>query len=315
MYNPTLRLLTVLEMLQARAEISGFELAQALEVDLRSVRRYIMMLRDMGIPIEGERGRHGGYALRPGFKLPPLMFNADEITAIKLSLMAMREIGAAPIQGIESASAKIERVLTDELRMITNALQHVITLDEIRPGTRAIDSKLIITISRAIYEATSLDIVYRSGDGKTSERALDPYGLVLHAHTWYVPAYCHLRHEMRVFRLDRIESASLSGLSFVKQTDFDASAFVLDSLARVFGGIPFEVMLHIPLETAQELVSPALAILQAAGDDTLMQCYAEDADWLARYLVSTHIPFTVVSNDDLRAALKTLAHELLAAAT
>ena len=315
MYNPTLRLLTVLEMLQSRAEVSGLELAQTLEVDLRSVRRYIMMLRDMGIPIDGERGRHGGYSLRPGFKLPPLVFNADEITAIKMSLMLMREVGAAPLQSVESASAKIERVLTDELRAVTDALQHAIKLDEIRPGTRVVTSDLIVKMSRAVHECSSVNIVYTSGDSETSQRIIDPYGLVLHAHAWYVPSYCHSRREVRVFRLDRIRSISSSGLAFTRAVDFDARAFVLDSLARAFGGAPFEVLLHIPLSTAQELISPALARLQPDGENTLMQCYTDDTDWLARYLASTPIPFTVVANDELRAALKALAHELLAAAT
>jgi predicted DNA-binding transcriptional regulator YafY len=315
MYNPTLRLLTVLELLQSRAEVSGLELAQTLEVDARSIRRYIMMLRDMGIPVEGERGRHGGYSLRPGFKLPPLMFNTDEITAVKMSLMLMREVGAAPAQAVESASAKIERVLTDELREIANALQYAIKLDEIRPGTRAVTSQLIVVLSRAVHEGSTIDIVYQSGDSETSNRAIDPYGLVLHAHAWYVPAYCHSRHEMRVFRLDRIKSAAFNGRFFTKPVGFDAKAFVLESLARVFGGIPLEVLLHIPLATAQELISPAIALLQPAGKETLMQCYTDDVDWFARYLVSSHVPFTVIENDDLRAGIKALAHELLAAVT
>ena len=313
MYNPTLRLLTVLEMLQSRAEVSGFELAQTLEVDLRSVRRYIMMLRDMGIPIEGERGRHGGYSLRPGFKLPPLMFNADEITAIKMSLMLMREVGAAPGQAIESASAKIERVLTDELRAIADALEYAIKLDEIRPGTRTANSKLIMMVSRAAFEDFSLEILYESGDAETSQRMIDPYGLVLHAHAWYVPAYCHVRRDMRVFRLDRIRAATRSNLSFIKPASFDSRAFVLESLARVFGAVPFQVLLHLPLATAQEYISPSLATLEATGDSTLIKCYTDDADWLARYLVSSNISFTVIEDDRLRAALKALAHEILAA--
>src|SRR6266508_4298261 len=94
LYNPATRLLSMLELLQSRGEVSGGELAQALEVDDRSVRRYILMLRDMGFPIEGERGRHGGYSLRPGFRLPPLMFNADEVMAVMLGLMLMEGLGS-----------------------------------------------------------------------------------------------------------------------------------------------------------------------------------------------------------------------------
>ena len=81
MYQPTTRLLTVLELLQARGSLTGPELAERLEVDRRSIRRYVTMLQDLGIPIEGRRGPAGGYRLRPGYKLPPLMFSDQEAVA------------------------------------------------------------------------------------------------------------------------------------------------------------------------------------------------------------------------------------------
>ena len=74
MYHPTTRVLTVLELLQTYGQMSGPELARRLEVGERTVRRYITMLQDLGIPVEAERGRYGPYRLRPGFKLPHLMF-------------------------------------------------------------------------------------------------------------------------------------------------------------------------------------------------------------------------------------------------
>ena len=70
MYSPTTRLLTVLELLQSYKELSGTEIARRLEVDGRTVRRYIVTLRDMGIPVEAERGRHGAYQLQRGYKMP-----------------------------------------------------------------------------------------------------------------------------------------------------------------------------------------------------------------------------------------------------
>src|ERR687894_1534136 len=95
MYHPTTRVLTILELLQAHAEMSGAEIAARLEVDRRTVRRYILMLQDLGIPIETTRGPHGGYRLRPGFKLPPLMLTDEEALAVTLSLIAARRQGLA----------------------------------------------------------------------------------------------------------------------------------------------------------------------------------------------------------------------------
>src|SRR5215470_7710111 len=112
MYHPTSRVLTVLELLQARPSISGPELAARLEMDVRTVRRYITHLQDVGIPVEASIGRHGGYRLRPGFKLPPLLFTEEEATAIMLGLLGTSwlEIGQSPA-AVEGALAKVSRVL------------------------------------------------------------------------------------------------------------------------------------------------------------------------------------------------------------
>ncbi len=311
MYNPTTRLLTILELLQSRGEISGLELAQILEVEVRSIRRYIMMLRDMGIPIDGERGRHGGYSLRPGFRLPPLMFNANEITAVIMGLIITRELGITSIPAIESAAAKIERVLPAKLRQSTDALRRSLTVDSIQFGVRNIPNEWVVLFSLAIEEGKCLRITYRSGQDDITERTIAPYGLLLHARTWYLPAYCYLREDMRVFRLDRVKSVAATTQTFTKPVNFDARAIVLDSLAQLPGTQLFEVLVHAPLLTVQEYISPSTAILENRGGETLMRCYSDSADWLARYLTRVELPFTVLANDELRDALRSLADEIL----
>src|SRR5215207_6977589 len=135
MYHPTTRVLTILELLQARSSLSGAELAERLEVDRRTVRRYITMLQDLGIPIEATRGPYGGYRLRRGFKLPPLMLTDDEALAITLSLIAARRQGSvAEAMTIEGALAKIERVLPDGLRARLQAVQSVVTFNPASAG-------------------------------------------------------------------------------------------------------------------------------------------------------------------------------------
>ncbi len=312
MYNPTMRLLAVLELLQSRGEVSGQELARVLEVEERSIRRYIMMLRDMGIPIDGERGRHGGYSLHPGFRLPPLMFNADEITAVVMGLMLMRELGVTPHLAVESATAKIERVLPAELSQTTDALRQSLILDHVQIATYTVSSERILTFSRAAYEGKCLHIAYQSADGETTERMIAPYGVVLHARTWYVPAYCCWRDAMRVFRLDRMRAVSASEAVFTRPADFDARQYVFDSLARMKGMYTFEVIWHAPLAIVQEYIPPSLAILEREGETTLMRCYSDDPHWLARYLTRIELPFTVRATEELRAALWALADAILA---
>src|SRR3954447_18352332 len=93
MYDPIMRVLTMLEILQARDHVSGAELAERLEVNIRTVQRYIVRLQDLSIPVESVRGVGGFYRLRPGFRLPPLMFTDEEAFALSLGLRALRQLG------------------------------------------------------------------------------------------------------------------------------------------------------------------------------------------------------------------------------
>src|SRR5471030_1519892 len=130
MYHPTTRVLAVLELLQTHGRLSGADLASRLGVDGRTLRRYIVMLEDIGIPITAERGRYGGYALMPGFKLPPMMFTDDEALALSLGLLAARGLGlaeAAP--AVASAQAKLARIMPEGLRRRVGAIDETVRLD------------------------------------------------------------------------------------------------------------------------------------------------------------------------------------------
>src|SRR6266516_2597658 len=156
MYFPATRVLTVLELLQSRQRISGPELATRLEVDTRTVRRYIMMLQDLGVPVEAERGRYGSYRLRPGFKLPPLMFTDDEALALTLGLLAARKMGlAVAAPAVEGALAKVERVLPATLRQRVQALQETLIFDVV-PSSAAIRSEIVSTLSTAAQQQHSV---------------------------------------------------------------------------------------------------------------------------------------------------------------
>ncbi|WP_338070977.1 helix-turn-helix transcriptional regulator, partial [Actinomadura bangladeshensis] len=120
--HPTTRVLAMLELLQAHHRIGGAELARRLGVDERTVRRYAARLDDLGVPVTADRGRHGGYRLMPGYKLPPLMLTDDEAAAVVLGLLAGRRMGL-PGQATETALAKVQRVLPAALRDRVQALR------------------------------------------------------------------------------------------------------------------------------------------------------------------------------------------------
>jgi predicted DNA-binding transcriptional regulator YafY len=261
--------------------------------------------------VDGERGRGGGYSLRRGFRLPPLMFTVNEITAVMLGLMLMREVGPGSNFAIESAASKIERVLPEELAQCADALREAVNLDAVGSGRYTVASEQIVAFSQAVYSRTCLDIGYEASSGQVTERRIAPYGLVLHARAWYVPAYCFLREDLRVFRLDRVCAVSRTDQPFERPEPFDATAAVIESLKQLPNTTVYEVLIYAPAETVQTLLAPGLAVLESEGDNTLMRCYSDDAHWLARVLARLEVPFSVRQTDELRTALRTLAADLV----
>src|SRR5512146_3244101 len=149
MYHPTTRVLTVLELLQSHRRMTGTELAHRLEVNIRTLRRYITMLQDLGIPILAERGRYGAYELIAGFKLPPMMFTNEEAAVLAIGLLAAERLGLADIaHAVGSTRAKLERVMPLELKERVRALTETILLD-LQAGRVAAPPEIMLTMSRA----------------------------------------------------------------------------------------------------------------------------------------------------------------------
>lgn len=305
MYNPTTRLLALLEVLQARGRISGAELAGRLEVEPRSVRRYITMLQDLGIPITSERGRYGGYELRRGFKLPPMMFTEDEALALTLGLLITRRLGladAAP--AIEGALAKVDRVLPEPVRDQLRAVQETLTIDMPMPAT-SLAATNVLAFSKAARNRRRLAVRYRSGSGET-ERAVDPYGLVYRSGRWYAVGWCHLRGGVRVFRLDRVLDAVPGEETFTPPAGFDARQHLLQSLSSVWSGWTAEVMLKAPIEEARRWISPIVGTPEETPDGVLLRIQADSLDWTAHYLLGLPWSFTVRNPPELLEALRHL---------
>lgn len=312
MYHPTTRVLTVLELLQSHQRLTGPELAARLEVNTRTARRYITMLQDMGIPVEAERGRYGAYRLRPGFTLPPLMFSEDEALAVTLGLLAARRLGlAAQAPAVEGALAKIERALPERLRERIQAVQAALVLDLARAETGA-EADIVLALSGATYTSRSVWMRYRNDQGTTSERQFDPYGIVYRQGRWYAVGYCHLRRDLRTFRLDRFTEVRELDQQFTRPADFDSVAYVIHSLATMPNIWQVEVLLHASLADAQRRFSPIFGTLEETPEGVVLRAQADDLHWLARDLVGSGIPLRVIQPPALRDALRTLAEEVLA---
>ena len=310
MSHPTTRVLAVLELLQSHTQMSGAELARRVEVDPRTLRRYISMLEEMGIPITTEQGRYGGYRLVPGFKLPPMMFTEEEAQALSLGLLAARGLGladAAP--AIESVQAKLDRVLSSAPKKTLAALRDSVALQTGDARTNA-DARLLRMLSESAQARFTAALRYRASDGTPTSREFDVYGLVFRAGRWYVVGFCRLRQGLRTLRLDRVAHAELTTQRFERPADFDASEYLSRAMATLPRAIPVEVWLQADLDGARRELSPTLGLAEVSGDGVLVRGSADELDWYARELMRLPFRFEIRKPVELRAAVARIARAL-----
>ena len=222
--NRTDRLLAIVLELQGKGRQRAEDLAATFETSKRTIYRDIQALGEAGVPLVAVPGR--GYALMKGYFLPPLSFNTDEATMLLLGSDFMAQsFDAQYRQAAQSASRKIEGVLPEKLRDEVHYLQSSIRF--IAPNTQADEreAEMIRQLRRAILDKTTVRFTYhtryaQSGQSEQRTREANPYGLVHIRNAWHLVAYCHLRHDMRNFRLDRVEALELLPQTFLRPPDF-----------------------------------------------------------------------------------------------
>jgi predicted DNA-binding transcriptional regulator YafY len=312
MPHPTTRVLAVLEILQSQPQIGGAELARRVEVDRRTLRRYIAMLEEMGIPITTEQGRYGGYRLVPGYKLPPMMFTDEEAQALSLGLIAARGLGladAAP--AIESVQAKLDRVLPSAPRRTISALRESVALQTGDARTTA-DARLLRVLSESAQSRRSAGLRYRAADGALTSRDFDVYGLVFRSGRWYVVGFCHLRKGLRTLRLDRVAHADVTPRPFERPAGFDAPEYLARAMATLPRAIPVEVFVRADPQAARDELPSVLGVPEACEGGVLVRGSADDLEWYARELMRLPFRFEARAPVDLRRTLAKLASEIAA---
>ena len=310
-YRPTTRLLALLELLQARGRMTGSEIAGRLEVGERSVRRYVERLREIGIPVEGERGRYGAYVLRPGFRLPPLMFTDEEALGLTLGLLAARRLGLSGVTpAVEGALAKVERVMPVALRERVRDLEETVTPAVAPPATPP-TGEVVLKVASAVRGRKRIHLRYRSGHSEETEREVDPYGVVHREGFWYTFGYDHLRGGTRLFRLDRILDVEVLEAGFVRPAGLESQEGVLRTVANLPGDDwSVEVLLGTTLAEAREEVPPMTAALEEVEGGVILRCSTSDLGWMARVLSGLSCPFIVRRPAELREALRRHAAEI-----
>lgn len=219
--NRTDRLLAIVLELQARGKRRAEDLADAFEVSKRTIYRDVQALCEAGVPVVSEPGR--GYSLVDGYFLPPLRFTLEEAMLLLLGSDVMAQSFDATFQAAaRNAGRKISGVLPNDLRPQVESLQERIQFVQ---WDGAAGTEHLPIIRRAIVTQQTLRFHYHARSGATGshplDRDADPYGLVFVSGHWYLVAHCHVRGDIRNFRLDRLDRPSLLPRLFTRPANFE----------------------------------------------------------------------------------------------
>jgi predicted DNA-binding transcriptional regulator YafY len=226
MSNVATRLLSLILLLQSRPSWKAAELADELHVSERTIHRYMSMLEEMGIPIYSERGPYGGFSLVRGYKLPPLIFSAEEATVLYMGANLVRDVwGQTYEDAVTSVTAKLDNVLPDDLRHKVRQAQQSLVVGGLMARDYRPWEAILHTLRRCIGGHCCVSLRYRNLEQEETERVVEPYALTFQMGQWYLIGLCRLRREMRTFRVDRIQHAIPRQESFTVPPDFSVREY------------------------------------------------------------------------------------------
>jgi predicted DNA-binding transcriptional regulator YafY len=311
MYDPSMRVLTILEMLQTKERVPGSELAERLEVSPRTVQRYVARLQDLGVPVTSSKGRGASYRLKPSYTMPPLMFSSDEAFAVALGLHALQHIGlrtfSPAVVGVES---KLERVLPAAIWGRMQTLSAALHLEK-QGWIKEIDTAIVSDLALAIQSRQVVRIEYENHQKRSSQRGLQPLGLVREGGYWFLAAYCLLRQDFRLFRADRIATVQITAETFESHGEFDVRGFTQERLRETPAQWQTEVWLETTPETIWRGLVPPRAKLTVEDKGMVLRYRVNDLERYAARLLELKVRLEVRSPPELKTAFRTVAENAL----
>ena len=298
------RYLLLLEELQTGSHKSAQVLADALDIHPRSVRRYVEELRLLGYDIRSVRGPQGGYQFLGNVYLPPMNFTDNEALALSYGLMLLKsspQLGRAS----ETALARLEPVLPASIRAQTAALQESVNVQNTQPIWNA-PSQNLIQLSQASQKKQQVRIRYHTPTKPPEERNFDPYAIAHVIGLWFVAGYCHLREDMRIFRVDRISKLEHLESTFEAPEDFDVLTYVADGIARTRpeGSIEVIIDFEMSLEEAQKAMPPGRVIIEETTGGVRTTAFVRSLDEVVGFLAASRFGFEIVEPLELKDTLE-----------
>ena len=222
------QMLAILWMLNSGAKITARQIAEKLEINIRTVYRYIDSLCVSGVPIISDAGQNGGYRLMSGFIHAPLLFDLEEQKSLLHAAIFAKEAGYPFSESLDNATKKLRLFSTREQESALN--RHLAGFDVISRDVDPSVRKTLEELERAAANETSVEIDYRTGRAEQpNARRIDPYGILYWNNKWYTVGFCHTRNEIRSFRAERILRITPT-TPFQRPKDFSAREFFLQNL-------------------------------------------------------------------------------------
>jgi predicted DNA-binding transcriptional regulator YafY len=217
------RLFGITTLLQARRYTAAEQIAEQFGISVRTVYRDIKALGEQGIPISFEAQR--GYFLVQGFFLPPVTFSAEEANALLLletlgATLADQSIGRHVAAALQKVKAVLRPAAQDQLAHLAGGIR--LHLPEYREGT----TEYLAPMQAAIASRHVLELTYRNKAGHSSQRRVEPIGLVFYNFSWQLVGWCQLRRAYRQFRVSRVQQLTATTQAFTQETPLSLANYL-----------------------------------------------------------------------------------------
>ncbi|WP_207206932.1 helix-turn-helix transcriptional regulator [Nocardioides ganghwensis] len=295
------RMLRLLSLLQTHRYWPGPELSERLEVSARTLRRDVDRLRELGYTVDAVRGAAGGYQLRAGGSLPPLLLEDEEAVAIAVGL---RTAATSAVSGTDDwsvqALSKVLSLMPPRLRRQMDAVASQTDSPGPWEGAPVVDAAVLTTLAQACRDSEVLRFDYTAREAEVTHRRVEPLRLVSLGRRWYLVAYDRDRADWRSFRLDRITAPEPTGQRF-RARDLpaeDALAFVQQGIRRM----PQRYAVRVRVAMAADDLAAGVGrwgTVTEDGEGCVLEMNVDDLDWPVMVLAGSGAELVVESPPEL----------------
>lgn len=311
--SPTARALRALEILQARPGVTAEQLAERLEVTERAARRYVEILREAGIPVESSRGPHGGYRLRRGTRLPPVVFTQDEALGLVMAVLDGRPAAADADDLVGTALAKVIKALPEAVgRQAATLREHAAAVpDQWAARTSPAIAGALVA---AVAGRRRVRLTYRSEAGNEWDTDVDPWAVVARHGRWFLLCHSHRADAVRTYRIDRVRAVQQTPDEFDPPEDLDPVAVLEEHLGSGWA-FSTRVVFEAPAAEVAPWIRPAMGRLEPLGEQAcvLTGSTSNTEMYVLEWLAPIPFAFRVEGGEELRAAVSAAADRFAAA--